>query len=367
LIDDGWLIKPRNMQTQRYVDTAWEQLHQGDWPRFTAQAAFHQLDWTLTVPQAGAAELRLVDASGHRFRELFAGDLEAIPEHLRGLANYCRAADIVVFLINMQDFLGVPSGELRNYNELSLVFALDYVTNTSGKSCCAVFTQTDLYPQLAEQHGEWDGVAKTYLPKLWASHLQSGQVPVFAVAAIDRTEVRPDEQGLPRRFPAKDFGSQGFESLLTWLSQALQRQRSRRIWRDVRFRLAGAALPLSMLIAILLGWFCLVIPAYHWLTDKPIPVEVNRILKTVETKQSTVLGHPFGAKQYKLEQGVEILNEGAKGEIAVLLKFKKGDFEQTFGPIKKLVKSRQHEYFSCHWFWFDTEGADFAAPEVIVP
>jgi hypothetical protein len=353
-IPSGWLLDPRNMSTQQYVDRAWEQLRRGDWPQFTLQAALHELDWRLEVPNTGNTELRLVDASGHRFRELFTGDLKDVPGHLADLAQYCRLADVVVVLINMQDFIGEADAELRSHNELALKFAFDYVREAGPhKCCCAVFTQTDLYPDLAARHGGWNGVAQAHLPRVWGAHFRDGQVPVFDVAAVDRTEVRVDEQGTPRRFPAKDFQPRGYALLLDWLQFSLTRLNERHFWNDVIYRLRALSVPIGLLGVLLFTviWF------FSWL-NRPRPEfsPGGRHDSTPVSSQVAVKGILFDTYQHQFKVYNDVANKGGTGKIRMVVTWWRGDKSGTV-PVEQLVESGRVAQFSSLTGWLpDDDG-----------
>lgn len=332
----GWLLDPLDMKTEAYVAKVWDTLCRGDWPSFTSQAALHDLRWNLHNSQGASAELQLVDASGHRLRELFTGDLSEIPEHLRPLAEYCQEADLVILLVNLQDFLGEAAGEQRAYNEMALKFALDFVGARRGqKHCCAVFTQIDLYCGLLEQHGTWNGVAAALVPKLSSAYFHNGNIPIFGLAAVDGTEIRSDERGMPRRFPAPGFSSTGFQPLVDWFKSALNARDVEFARRDLWYRLRNALLPLGAVALCLTAWFWIVSPMWTliagWLEPPPPRIEVLERPVTW-----SLLGErfffrnlvPTWERTYRAELSITFRNDGGDGMAVFLAHFKGGGLDQ---------------------------------------
>jgi hypothetical protein len=346
-VEPTWLLDPVDMKTQAYVTQVWETLRNGEWPSFTSQAAMHDLRWSLRRPDGPAAELQLVDASGHRLRELFTGDLREIPERLRPLAEYCQGADLVILLINLQDFLGEAAGEQRTYNEMALKFALDFVGARQGeKHCCAVFTQVDQYGDLLEKHGTWHDVAQAVVPKLWSVHFREGNIPIFGLSAVDGTEIRPDEQGMPRRFPALDFKSTGFEPFVGWVKKVLSDWDSQFSQRDLWYRVRNAAIPLGAVLACVLAWFWIFSPAWasvtRWFEPDPPPrIEVlERPLNWPLLEERLVMEGfvPVYRRRYRVEMLITFRNDGGDGSVVVVAHYKGGGLERRFASEPFEVK-----------------------------
>lgn len=336
-VEPTWLLDPVDMKTQAYVTQVWETLRNGEWPSFTSQAALHDLRWKLRHSDGPAAELQLVDASGHRLRELFTGDMKEIPEHLRPLANYCQGADLVILLINLQDFLGEAAGEQRAYNEMALKFALDFVGARHGeKHCCAVFTQVDQYGELLEKHGTWHDVAQAVVPKLWSVHFRDGKIPIFGLSAVDGTEIRPDEQGRPRRFPALDFTSTGFKPLVDWFKTKLSVLEEQFARRNLWHRIRNAAIPFGTVLACVLAWFWIVSPAWaavaKWFEPEPPPrIEIVEYPPINWTQVDWSLGwgrfRPVYKYKYRAEISVRFRNVGGDGKAIVVAHYRGGGAE----------------------------------------
>lgn len=219
---DGAFLNPLDNKTLRYVESNWQILGSQEWPPSTPAGQFIDLRWRL---QCGAVEglgcnLRLVDPPGQDLRRLFSDDdpaaIDVLPHHLRQLAAYYQAADIVICLVNLKDFEGEADSVRRTDNEIVIKSALQRLSGDEGESrrLFLLFTQTDLYQHIRREHGNWAQVAKKFLPYVYGAHVSRGQVKVGAVAAVHDTIVIIDAEGRPRRAPAPDFESRGLDTLM---------------------------------------------------------------------------------------------------------------------------------------------------------
>ena len=234
-IDGSIFLNPMNNSTLKFVERMHAILRDGDWPPSTPMGHCEELAWQIDIPPNHTkCEIRLVDCAGQDLRRLFGqdGDISILPEHLRGLYDYCRTADIVICLVNLKDVVGHDDSMTGIDNQAVIKSALDHVTSdpTRSRRLCLLFTQADRYRAYVVQHGSWTGVAKAYLPYVYAPFLQDGQVIVDAVAAVDKTELANDDTA--RRVPAPWFGSDGLHALGVWIvaeSQKLNQQRQAKV------------------------------------------------------------------------------------------------------------------------------------------
>jgi GTPase SAR1 family protein len=341
-VDQGWLLDPRTGATELYVEDIRDQLQRGDWPPSTPPSTMHEMSWVLRCPPDIAAETRVVDFGGQDFRTLFMGDLANIPPELRPLAEYCRRADVIVLLINVRDFEGEQNAAMRTGSELSLKFALDHArTGGVQKHCCAVFTQADLYPNLAEECGGWYAVARKYLPRLWGAHLQPDALPVFAVSAVDRTETRPDRHGVLRRFPAAEFTAAGFDPFLSWLQATLMRLRDDAWGNALKYRMQSLIRPLLLCLVLIGGCsasYWTVSSTIAWTKEslrikRPIPQKVYETKKIVDTNGLIDV-------DYKFEVRVHVLNKGASGPIKLRVVASQGAWTES-KVVERVVAAGQ--------------------------
>jgi len=219
----GVFLNPQGVGTLKYVEKVWQTLQQGDWPPSTPPGQLFQLRWKLEIVGEMESEVRLVDAAGQDLRLLFGedrvSDIGSLPEALRQLAEYCRCADIVLFLINLKDFTGQGNPQQRTENEAAIKGAMDYL-NGDGRSrrFCLIFTQVDLYRQLAASRGGWRALAEEAIPYIHAAYIKSKHLPIFLVSAVNKTKVAVDDSGVPRRVPEPGFGSDGFDKVVDWMT-----------------------------------------------------------------------------------------------------------------------------------------------------
>ena len=217
----GVFMDPQSVATMRYVERAWQTLQEGDWPPSTPPGELFELRWKLRMDGEPESQVRLIDAAGQDLRLLFAEDkvnqAQSLPESLRKLAEYCRSAEIVLFLVNLKDFEGQADHQRRTDNEAAIKFAMDHLSSDDSRFS-VVFTQVDLYQGTAQQHGGWLKMAEKTVPYISGAYLQSAHVPVFVVSAVNRTKIVPDEKGIPRRMPYPPFESDGLDAVIEWMT-----------------------------------------------------------------------------------------------------------------------------------------------------
>jgi serine/threonine protein kinase len=227
-------LNPKAAATQHYIDRHWDWLSKSDWPPGTTPGTFSVLKWDVhfsgqTNSRLRNDELSMIDPAGHDFRALYTNDYQrvpdksAIPKALLKLRKHYQKADIVLILVNLRDFIGEADPTRKSNSELALKFVLESASRSVGlKRFCVVFPQSDLYADILEKHGSWDAVFQAYLPLLAhvANQINGKTVGVIAVSAVNKTEIR-NIDGHVGRFPAKEFGSEGFGELWCWLRRSI--------------------------------------------------------------------------------------------------------------------------------------------------
>lgn len=227
------LIVPIGVKTLTYVEHVWSILQRGEWPPSTPPGEMFELRWNYRVADIFDCEVRLVDIAGQDLRLLFGAerihDIESLPTHLRTIAEYCNAADIVLYVVNLRDFLGESEHERRIANEAVLKSAMDCLSQGRRRRVCLVLTQSELYQHLADQRGGWKELVADNLPYAFSAHVHPSRFKIIPVAAVVDTEVVVDaEEGIPRRVPVAGFQSRGLKTLLSWLcAQAREVQNER--------------------------------------------------------------------------------------------------------------------------------------------
>jgi hypothetical protein len=223
----GVVLEAINRQTAEYVDVAWSQLSNGAWPKGTEPGVNWKLRWRLRRSNESIDEVGAIDPAGADVRSLFDDDQDSNDAQLRSsqreLLQFLRTADILVFLLNMRDFLGEPDQTRRRSNEWTLKRAMDVLVkrrHSGRQQYCLVFTQMDLYPDAFSPAEQPKDFMRKNLPKVYAAHFQDHDMPVLPVAAVNKTKVAV-LSGKPQRVPANDFSSTGVDQLGEWLGSTL--------------------------------------------------------------------------------------------------------------------------------------------------
>jgi GTPase SAR1 family protein len=213
---DDFVLDPEP-RTFKYIETNWRTLNHWEWPGHTMAGNPVDLRWKFTGHGAGSGEMRVIDAPGHDIRSIFADDnvtaLDAMPAAQQSLAEYCRAADIAVFVADLSDYIPKPDGR-HIEDETILKSAMDFLRKHSRKYCL-ILTKEDLYRPFIVQEGGLESVAAKYLKSVYRSHLKSG-VPCFPIACVNKTEPKVDGESI-RTVPTPGFGSDGLEPFVEWL------------------------------------------------------------------------------------------------------------------------------------------------------
>ena len=218
----GIFFNPKDSKTLKYVEKVWSTLQSEKWPPSTPPGDLFSLAWKLEIVGEFECDLRLVDTAGQDLRILFGDDqiysLESLPSHLQDLARYCRESDIILFPINLKDYLGQDKSEQRTANEAAMKAAMDYLESKVGsRKVCLVFTQSDLYQDYADKLGGWSNVAAEAFPYIYGAHVHGRKVEIIPVSAVAKTKVVVDKDGTPRRVPVEGFQSEGLDNLVNWL------------------------------------------------------------------------------------------------------------------------------------------------------
>ena len=211
-------------KTIRFVENAWNHLQAGQWPEQTISGEMFNYEWECRFGQGESFQLKLVDCAGQDLRRIFSDE---VPEQLRPLADYVHSAQVVLFLLNLGDFVGVRDLTQVTENIYVLKNAMDTI-KASGKETALILTQIDLYEHLLNQHGSWMEVVRITNPLglLWGAHLRDGSVPLLPVSAVADTTVSSQPDGRVRRVPLESFKCNGMEALGNWLIEAAKRAES---------------------------------------------------------------------------------------------------------------------------------------------
>ena len=182
--------------------------------------------WNISLHSKPICDVRMVDAAGQDFRQMFGDDLALEEERLnpqqRKLYGYVRDSAIVILTVNLADFVGEEDSDRRATNEWALRFVVDHVLEKHpDKKGLLVFTGMHRYAHYLKEHGSWAEVAKRYLPGATKAALANQRLEVLAVSAVNETALDP--HGGTQAVPNRNFTSTGLEELLGWLVTQVQR------------------------------------------------------------------------------------------------------------------------------------------------
>lgn len=289
----GIFFNPKDSKTLKYVEKVWSTLQSEKWPPSTPPGDLFSLAWKLEIVGQFECDLRLVDTAGQDLRILFGDDqiysLESLPSHLQDLAKYCRESDIILFPINLKDYLGQDKSEQRIANEAAMKAAMDYLESKDGsRKVCLVFTQSDLYQDYADKRGGWSNVAAEAFPYIYGAHVHGRKVEIIPVSAVAKTKVVVDKDGTPRRVPVEGFQSEGLDNLVNWLIAQVKKTKREEegkergeklgiIW-DKIWGYAKEALMVIVIIASVIFLLPVMIKGCNSITEKDV-LEFNHIEK----------------------------------------------------------------------------------------
>ena len=151
-------------------------------------------------------------------------------KHLNGLLQYIQASNIIILVVNLQDFAGQPDGLKRYENQTVLKEVMEmFAQNGKHQEIVICFTAGDLYEDYIKE--KFEGSIQKYvqdeLPELYnAARLcrRSGNnLYLHKVAAVAETQNGTLEDGSPCRFPKPGFRSVGINELAERIVQSVQR------------------------------------------------------------------------------------------------------------------------------------------------
>lgn len=221
----GVFLNPQSVTTMKYVENIWSLLQNGQWPPSTSPGEMFDLHWRLEVEGETECELRLVDMAGQDLRKMFGTEMHhassAIPEHMRKLLDYCVNADILLVLVNIQDFVGSVDRERHLDNQAALKGAIDYLNRKGDKEVALLFTQYDRYEKSIEAYGGLGPFLMNEMSYIFGAHIHGKPTMTMTISAVNDTVVVADAQGRRYQAPARNFTSSGLNALTDWLLLAV--------------------------------------------------------------------------------------------------------------------------------------------------
>ncbi len=220
-----------SINTVRLVEKCWGTLQNREWPPSTPIGEMSALHWRVHFSDSQVCDLKMIDAAGQDLRQLFGeqriNDFDALPQHLKNLADCICNANIVLLLVNLGDICGVPDSLRRQENEFAAKFIIEYLQakrTANPPRICLVLTQRDLHRGIFRQFTDERQLVRHHLPSLFTAHFASGEVGVLSVSAVANTDIELGEGQRIRRVPAVPVQSQGLSKLISWLQEAVNRQ-----------------------------------------------------------------------------------------------------------------------------------------------
>ena len=226
MADQGLFLAPvgeTRRQTLRYVQTNWETLNSGQWPPSTPAGELIHLEWELNTKK-NVALTRFTDCAGQDIRTIFSREnfnVRHLPADLFDTFVYLNNANILIFLVNMEDLLG-KSGRERVENALD-IDQMIYVLNKKPqfpRRVAIVFSQYDKYkPEVDIQYGgDLMEYLRVNLPQLHGAYYQKGNFEIIPVAAVNKTR-RVIIDGEVKQIPEQGFDSYNLDQLIWWIGE----------------------------------------------------------------------------------------------------------------------------------------------------
>ncbi|MBR5709119.1 MAG: hypothetical protein IKX40_00005, partial [Thermoguttaceae bacterium] len=137
--------------------------------------------------------------------------------------DYLRSANVLIFLINMEDVLGCsPKQALENSLDVDQMF---YVLNQKAnfpRKTALVLSQFDKYRD--ELKAKYNNNLLEYLranfPQLHGRYIQNPNFAVIPVAAVETTQTII-EDGMTKQVPVENFSSYNLKKLISWIAGAV--------------------------------------------------------------------------------------------------------------------------------------------------
>ena len=222
----------QNIDTERYVERAWESLNKGEWLPSTPQGSRTELEWQL---QLGTFKcpIKLIDLPGQDLRKFFDGGASTLTSDRKALFDYVSSASVVFAVVNLERIMK----ETQSDDRILLSQIVRFLsTNAEAQHLYFVFTAWDrVAAKILDEHGSLTEYIKKELTpffrtceKAWK---QEGKGIYFlAVAPVAQTVYDIQSADF---IPKKDFESYNLDNFTKVLIQsiaALQRKTAKPSW-----------------------------------------------------------------------------------------------------------------------------------------
>lgn len=222
------VLEPVDRVASQYVITALETLEKGDWPPSTRQAELSMLQWRFGSRGAQLHEIVIFDAAGQDLRQiLLAEKQESLTEKQRAIRTQIDAADVLVYLLDLNGFLGTK--DISTLDENAWLFRT-FLTRPEwrGKRRMVVLSKADIYADMLAtptsqetEDAKVRELVKHRLPKNYTlDHLVDAEsaVSYFAIASV-ATKTVIGATGNPDRRPKNPLESVGLGKLVDTLDK----------------------------------------------------------------------------------------------------------------------------------------------------
>ena len=238
LPEAGGYMNPIGTQTMRQVENTWATLQRGEWPPFTSPEEIFSLTWKMYIQrddQQIESDVRLIDMAGQSTRMLFGGDdfQSETREYLKPFVEYISNASVVLFVLNIKDYIAETDEARRIDNQVVLKSALDQLSGT--KNILLVFAQYDQYEAFVNENGGLDAFCQKYLPYIYNAYIGAEkkvfgtkQIPMMCIAAVNDTQVKICEDGVAMRVPVPNFSSRGLTELCQWIIEKIYEEEAKK-------------------------------------------------------------------------------------------------------------------------------------------
>jgi adenylate kinase family enzyme len=214
---NGIFLNPESYEVAEYVELNWAILNRSEWIPSTNIEQI--LNWKFYTP-GNISQLRLLDYNGEDFHRLFTKKefLNTTSSKDQELLDYLHDSQIILLLINLQDFLDESLEEdrvkLKLQRQIALKEFLTEIRKDKKRDIAIVFTAYNQYQETIEKrYGSRNEFFQQELPFIYYEHFAEEQVLGFPVSAVAQTVINEENN----RVPAQGFTSEGLDNLLKWI------------------------------------------------------------------------------------------------------------------------------------------------------
>ena len=227
-------LAPADNNTLHFQGKNWDLLQSEQWPPATQPGKFKRLQWHAELADGRPFRLTLQDMAGHDLRTIFsscaglsddgigsaAGQTLAqisLSTEAQKAIDFCSQADIVLFLLNLDDFFDLAADRpapLRSHNEVILAEMFRQL-HRQGRRCCLLLTQVDRY----DIQAPWADIGRRAFPFLWQQFIATGDVPFCPLAAVAAVKPAGASKTPSATVPVPGFPSTGLREFSAWLEK----------------------------------------------------------------------------------------------------------------------------------------------------